>query len=78
MAPWDRRGRNFTMKFLISCATSLWVLLPSPLVWAQPQPGDYSPAKYEVVEALDCAAPMRDGVELIVGGSNVDDRLSVS
>lgn len=29
-----------------------------------PQPGDYSPAAYQVVEELSGAAPMRDGVKL--------------
>lgn len=32
--------------------------------WAQPQPGEYSPATFEIVEELDGSAAMRDGVEL--------------
>ena len=54
------------MKFLISCGTAIWVLLAAPSVWAQPEPGDYSPAKYEVIEELDGTAPVRDGVELML------------
>ena len=42
---------------LFSCAG----LLAQP-----PQPGNYSPAQYEVAEEWDRQAPMRDGVELQV------------
>ncbi len=45
--------------------SSLFVVCISIVAQAQPpQPGDYSPAKYEVVSELDREAPMRDGVTL--------------
>jgi hypothetical protein len=34
--------------------------------WQPPQPGNYSPAQYEVVEELNRKAPMRDGAELMI------------
>lgn len=55
------------MKILCCWITPLWILLAaSPTVWAQPQPGEYSPAEFEVLEELDLKATMRDGVELMV------------
>lgn len=53
-----------TMKFLRSCVAIFWALLATPAIWAQPQPGEISPASHEVVEELNCSAPMRDGIEL--------------
>ena len=48
------------------CVAPLWLLLISP-AWAQPpQPGNYSPVRYEVIEELNRKAPMRDGVELVI------------
>ncbi|WP_437222270.1 CocE/NonD family hydrolase [Planctomicrobium sp. SH661] len=32
--------------------------------YAQPDAGDYSPVKHEVIEELDASAPMRDGISL--------------
>jgi putative CocE/NonD family hydrolase len=53
------------MKMLLSLALIACGLLLSPLaIYAQPQAGEISPSKYEVVEELDRAAPMRDGAEL--------------
>jgi len=52
--------------FVIRVAILLPALLPIVAVAQPPQPGDYSPAKYEVVEERDPDAPMRDGVKLKV------------
>lgn len=48
----------------IWCAATLCHGLSGPGAWAQPHPGEYSPAKYEVLEELDRTAPMRDGIRL--------------
>lgn len=55
------------MKFPAIPALSLFcALLVLPSASAQPQPGEYSPAMYEVLEELDRSAPMRDGAELML------------
>ncbi|MDB5385033.1 MAG: cocE 1 [Planctomycetaceae bacterium] len=52
------------MKFVLCWTVAFSVLLVAPAVWAQPQVGEISPAKFEVLEELDKSAAMRDGVEL--------------
>ena len=50
--------------FLSSIALVVAGAYPVVAVAQPPQPGDYSKAKYDVVEEKDRAAPMRDGVKL--------------
>jgi hypothetical protein len=52
--------RLLTARFALTIA-ALW---PVFVLAQPPQPGDYSPAMYEVVEERDGDAPMRDGVKL--------------
>ena len=50
--------------FVIRVALLLLACLPRVAVAQPPQPGDYSPATYEVIEERDHDAPMRDSVKL--------------
>ena len=45
-------------------AFTIAVECPVVAVGQPPQPGDYSPTKFDVITELDCDAPMRDGVKL--------------
>jgi uncharacterized protein len=54
------------MKPRIPYTTALWILLAAAAGWAQPQPGEYSAASYDVIEELDRSAAMRDGAELML------------
>jgi len=55
------------MKLIRPLVCYIWLtLLIRPGLAQPPAPGEVSPAKYEVVEAREQKAPMRDGVELTV------------
>ncbi|QDT28757.1 Cocaine esterase [Gimesia panareensis] len=56
---WKLQGSRIA--FIVAAVIPLF----SSLVTAQPpQPGEYSPVKYTVIEERNCDAPMRDGVQL--------------
>ena len=49
-----------------SIVAAVVLLACSPATAQPPQPGEYSPARYEVLEERDRDAPMRDGIQLKV------------
>jgi len=51
--------------FLVSCIAFTFAARSTVVAVAQPpQPGDYSPAEYDVIAELDREAPMRDEIKL--------------
>jgi putative CocE/NonD family hydrolase len=48
------------------CLAAFATIFAAAPACAQPQPGDISPAQYEIVEDLDQKARMRDGAELML------------
>ena len=51
----------FRCLLLLCMVVSLQVVLPGKIIAQPPNPGKFSPAKYDAVEALDQCAIMRDG-----------------
>lgn len=61
MRPWNSRVVVLLKVFLAAAIYLFFAANPLP---AQPQAGEISPAKHEILEEPNRAAPMRDGVEL--------------